>query len=161
MKTIAIVRENKWVNRNISNYGWGNGYVAVPKEHPLFGMDYDSVLIDTTDLKGLINVHNIEYNDNYKTIELSDLVSAHGGLTMSGSANDFTSNDSVKKYPLEFLDNTTEINWDNYWIFGFDTCHCYDNERNCNKDYVIRETLDLQEQLESITEESILEELNK
>ena len=23
--------------------GWGNGYVALPKEHPCFGMDYDAI----------------------------------------------------------------------------------------------------------------------
>ncbi len=24
-------------------HGWGNGYVAIPKGHPMFGMDYDNI----------------------------------------------------------------------------------------------------------------------
>lgn len=28
---------------HITDVGWGNGYVALPKEHPCFGMDYDAI----------------------------------------------------------------------------------------------------------------------
>jgi len=39
--------------------GWGNGYVAIPKSHPCFGMDYDAI-------------HN-----KYKSIDVN------GGLTFA------------------------------------------------------------------------------
>lgn len=37
-------------------YGWGNGYVAIPKEHPFFGKSYD---------------------------EIDSVIDVHGGITFS------------------------------------------------------------------------------
>jgi len=31
------------INVAIIDTGWGNGYVALPKEHPCFGMGYDDI----------------------------------------------------------------------------------------------------------------------
>lgn len=65
-----IVKENDWYwekipeefrNRLGFEIGWGNGYVIVPKEHPLFGKSY---------------------------YELSEHVSVHGGLTFGQIIND-------------------------------------------------------------------------
>lgn len=40
----AFVKENTWLPRdNFSDHGWGNGYVTIPKGHPLHGMDYDKI----------------------------------------------------------------------------------------------------------------------
>ena len=44
--------------------GWGNGYVLLPKGHPCYGMDYDSI-------------HN-KYD-----------IDVHYGLTFAGSASNF------------------------------------------------------------------------
>ena len=50
-----------------SSRGWGNGYVFIPKEHPLHGVDYNEV-----------------YN-MYPDLEV------HGGLTFSDYAKFFES----------------------------------------------------------------------
>ena len=61
----AFVKENTWLTRmSFIDFGWGNGYVTIPKGHPLHGKGYD---------------------------EIHDLVPAlevNGGLTFADSAND-------------------------------------------------------------------------
>ena len=37
---IAIVRDNEWLDFST---GWGNGYVLIPKGHPLFERDYEDI----------------------------------------------------------------------------------------------------------------------
>lgn len=156
MKTFAIIRKNTWITR--LNHGWGNGYVAIPKEHVLYNKSYNSVLMNCTNLNGLIDVYNIEYNESYKKIRVDDLIFVHGGLTLSESAS-FLYDDMAKEYPFIFLDDIDGVDLNDYWLFGFDTCHCDDNHHNCTKEYVIKETLDLQEQLEGITFEYLMEKL--
>lgn len=40
----AFVKENTWLTRDsFIDFGWGNGYVTIPKEHPLHGKDYDEI----------------------------------------------------------------------------------------------------------------------
>ena len=55
MQTMLI--ENTWLTG--LNHGWGNGYVVIPKGHPLFKMEYDEI-------------------DEEVNIRI------HGGLTFSG-----------------------------------------------------------------------------
>jgi len=31
---------------SVISVGWGNGYVALPKNHPCFGKDYDSIAVN-------------------------------------------------------------------------------------------------------------------
>ncbi len=39
--------ENTWLTRGgFIKFGWGNGYVAVPKGHPLFGLSYYDIDVD-------------------------------------------------------------------------------------------------------------------
>lgn len=38
-----ILVENTWLKREVSDHGWGNGYVALPKGHILYGMGYDEI----------------------------------------------------------------------------------------------------------------------
>ena len=57
MKT--VVKDNTWLTERVpdpENYGWGNGYVLIPKGHPLHGKDYD---------------------------EINEFIDIHGGLTYS------------------------------------------------------------------------------
>src|ERR1043165_3488178 len=42
MKSFVI--EARW--RGAIKSGWGNGYVVIPKDHPLYGKDYDAVDLD-------------------------------------------------------------------------------------------------------------------
>lgn len=37
-----FIRSNTWASDLIGR-GWGNGYVALPKEHPCYGMDYNKI----------------------------------------------------------------------------------------------------------------------
>jgi hypothetical protein len=44
MKT--IIKENTWLTRGMMDFGWGNGYVLIPKGHPMHGVHYDSINVD-------------------------------------------------------------------------------------------------------------------
>ncbi len=57
MKT--FIKENTWLP--ISIKGWGNGYVVIPKGHPLHGKGYD---------------------------EINEHISVHGGLTFAAPASE-------------------------------------------------------------------------
>lgn len=40
----AFVKEITWLG--VSQTGWGNGYVCLPKDHKYYGFDYDSIPVD-------------------------------------------------------------------------------------------------------------------
>jgi hypothetical protein len=63
---------------------------------------------------------------DYSVIENEYGIYAHGGLTFSG--------EGIKGQP----DDTKGM-----WIIGFDCCHFGDNRKNCSKDFVHNETIDL------------------
>tara|TARA_R110002050_G_scaffold229372_1_gene364979 strand:- start:1405 stop:1749 length:345 start_codon:yes stop_codon:yes gene_type:complete len=68
-----FVKENTWLPRTFSDFGWGNGYVVIPKGHELNGKTYG---------------------------EIHDLIpglSVNGGLTFS----DFRDDLSWKEIPKE------------------------------------------------------------
>lgn len=47
MKT--ILNENTWLSREgrfAMKYGWGNGYVLIPRDHCLWGVDYDDISVN-------------------------------------------------------------------------------------------------------------------
>lgn len=50
MKLIAYTKEITWMS--MVAHGWGNGYVAVPQEHPLYCKDYDDAALDHIDVHG-------------------------------------------------------------------------------------------------------------
>lgn len=95
--------------------GYANGYVAVPRDHPFFGKDYDDVDVEV-----------------------------HGGLTFAAPGSNI-SKDLPETEVLEGCLYDLDEDW---WVFGFDTCHYMDNLENCNREYVISETLNLKRQLE-------------
>jgi hypothetical protein len=101
-KILSFIIENTWLPG--MRHGWGNGYVVIPKGHPMYGKHYDEVPIDV-----------------------------HGGLTFSGSANDFP-----------FPESTDEMK--DGWVFGFDTAHYNDNMERWPKEAVERETENLKSQ---------------
>lgn len=41
--------KNTWLTKEIE-HGWGNGYVALPKGHKYYGMDYDHIMDIVDDL---------------------------------------------------------------------------------------------------------------
>ena len=101
------------------DFGWGNGYVLLPLNHPLYGVDY--------------NVLN---------------VNVHGGLT-------FGEKFEANNFPLWVRDSEIDGDvtmencqqFDGYWMFGFDTSHYGDTLITCPKNYVMRDTKELLEQL--------------
>ena len=38
-----FVKENTHIPRGMMDFGWGNGYVALPPEHPCHGKDYNDI----------------------------------------------------------------------------------------------------------------------
>jgi hypothetical protein len=42
-----VIRENIWIPREHGvDFGWGNGYVLIPEDHPLHGKHYDDIDVD-------------------------------------------------------------------------------------------------------------------
>ena len=50
----SFIKENTWLTRGIIDFGWGNGYVIIPKDHPLNGKNYDEIhdLMPKLDVNG-------------------------------------------------------------------------------------------------------------
>lgn len=114
-------------------HGWGNGYVAVPPEHPLWGKTY--------------------FDDDFPDL------CVHGGVTFTEPCvyGEETAASKIKilsryvgqRYLQlqrgECLDGDIPDDW---WLIGFDTTHLGDNEENWPKERVIEETTKLQKQIE-------------
>ena len=117
---VCFVRENTWT-RDPSNYGWGNGYVAIPKGHPCYGMDYDKI------------------NSRYE-------FEVHWGLTFSSFADE--------KYNDELFSIGMPKGLEGMYIIGFDTLHCDSNELFPTKESVMKETVELANQLATHNKEN-------
>ncbi len=95
---------------------------------------------------------NIGYSNGYVAVpkshpwygkkysEVENLVDVHGGLTFSGQLRE----------GMELIIFTDDKLPDEYWAFGFDTMHAYDNLFNCDEDFCRSETIRLKEQLEMV-----------
>jgi len=95
--------------------GWGNGYLVLPKGHPLWGVHYD-------------------------VINESNHIEVHCGWTFS---NSYTKMIRIKDKMI--LDGPSfEFNNDD-WIIGFDTSHYNDNLRNWPKEEVFKHIRELSE----------------
>lgn len=100
------------------DFGWGQGYVLVPKDHPFYEKHYDDI-------------------DVY----------VHGGLTFSDKldANNFLRWVDGQEIDGDITRDNFQ-NFDGYWIIGFDTNHFGDNLMMCSKNYVLREAESLLDQ---------------
>ncbi len=90
------IQENK---KSVISCGYANGYVAIPKEHPFYGQDYDFI---------------------------NKFVDVHGGLTFSKSMHSvFKDFDwaNIRCINCDFEDIPED-----YWVIGFDTLHSGDDE---------------------------------
>lgn len=78
MKLEWFVKEITWLGASVT--GWGNGYVAIPEGHPLFGMHYDKI------------------HRKYESLSI------HGGLTYSekGTADTWIPQEHVGKWIIGF-----------------------------------------------------------
>jgi hypothetical protein len=112
-----VLIKNDWMKYNDS-HGWGNGYVLIPEDHPLYGMDNFS--IETGD--GLDNFLNV-----------------HGGITLTKVVD----NHIIYNFAPEFLDDQDK----GCYIIGFDTAHSGDNPYDQDYEYVKNQTQHLHDQL--------------
>lgn len=79
METLrCFVLENTHLDRRYCKIGWGNGYVVIPKGHPMYGMDYDRI------------------HEEYPGIEV------HGGLTYSNKGSAQFGNTSPEDWVIGF-----------------------------------------------------------
>lgn len=107
----------------VLDYGWGNGYVIILKDHPYWGLHDDEL--------PYINVHN--------------------GITFADTVNRFFDclhperekelKDMVQSLPLEYKSG---------WVLGFDTMYLNDNLKNWSKERVEEETKKLEDLLKKV-----------
>ena len=101
-----------------SDFGWGNGYVLLPHNHPLYDVHYDDISV---------NVHGgltfSERFDSENFLEWIKDLDFHGDVTL----------ENYQKF-------------EGYWMIGFDTAHYGDDLISCSEHYVVNETEDLLEQ---------------
>jgi len=145
MKVFSFTIKNTWLHH--AEHGWGNGYVAVPPGHPLYGKHYqDKIPVKNLeqirfngDYLGLLSMIGKDFKDG---IQLSLIVDVHAGITLSEPISTFRN--KPKRIP------------NNYWVFGFDTCHSGDGMTNWTKEAVIKETRKFKKIIKNINE--IIEE---
>lgn len=129
LSTLAFVNSfrNSQLNARFANVGAANGYVAVPKGHPLYGKDVDDVE------------------------ELG--ITAHGGITYAKPLTQALL-DAVAKSDSDCPDArfgfANESPKTDYWVIGFDTCHGYETPEDYPLEWVVNETKLLQKQVESL-----------
>ncbi len=132
-KSVAFIKANDWMQSIPTlEHGTHNGYVAVPPTNKYYGKCHDEVDIE---VHGGLTFSEPATNDEYSFSSKRKINSQYIGCRNSVLED------------CEFITEDTEIG-DDWWIFGFDTFHCNDNPTDCDKEYVINETLHLQEQLE-------------
>lgn len=113
-------------------HGWGNGYVAVPPEHPLWGISY------MDDRFPNLNVHG------GVTFTEPVLLGKHTSTSKREVKDDYVGKRQPLLQSAELLDGEVPGAW---WLIGFDTCHCGDNQENWPKERVVDEVTELQQKL--------------
>lgn len=97
------------------DFGWGNGYVLLPYNHPFYNVHYDDINV---------NIHGgLTYSSQF---EPDNFLKWTNNLKIDGDVT---------------LDNFRKF--ENYWMIGFDTGHSGDSMDSCPKYYVMNEVLNL------------------
>lgn len=125
---LACFEHNRKMNENYREIGMGdicgcgvcNGYVAIPPEHPLYTKSADEA---------------------YESLQKAGFDGCHYGFTY-GDTN------HGKLDSEKMLCDELPTDFDKWWVFGFDTCHCEDNLKTWNEAAVISETIKIKEQLD-------------
>lgn len=71
-----FIKENKWLTKAFMSFGWGNGYVLLPKTHPLHGKNYNDIDVDVhggLTLSELIVERDIEGGWGEGQLDLEDV----------------------------------------------------------------------------------------
>lgn len=152
-----FLRNNNWKTWGSSESGWGNGYVCIPKEHPLFAKGYGDMIKLKTPVSEIPFNGNIigalcyaaransEAKSEPNEISIDLAIDVHGGITYAAVLGEHMLENG------EWLDPAPERkDMENWWVFGFDTSHWHDNPTTCNREFVIQETDKLTAQLKNI-----------
>lgn len=111
----CVENEQYTMGTYVVERGWGNGYLVLSKNHPVWGIHYD-------------------------VINESHHLGAHGGWTFSQFYHKMKK--QASKFITE--ESPLEIN-DDDWIIGFDTAHYDDNLINWPKEEVFSHVRELVE----------------
>lgn len=99
MKTVII--ENNWLQRGVFDFGWGNGYVLIPKGHPMHGKNYSEIDV---------NVHGgltfSELVDNEMANDWGLDKGDEGSWCVGFDTCHY--GDSLQKWPKEMVEQETE-----------------------------------------------------
>lgn len=143
----CVIKSNNPVPDQLSP--WLCGYVAVPHDHPLFKVDYNTCapilldhyrrlrntpMLDVLDAVGPINAFLIGTDTEEKPTP-GRVLQIHGGITYAH----FEINGVINGAPL--------------WWFGFDCNHYNDDPITCNEQFVEDECVKLAIQLKAIQTE--------
>lgn len=116
--TLVIENSMKRIPGFHFDFGWGQGYVLLPKIHPFYGRHYDGINVDI-----------------------------HGGLTFSDKFESKNFLKWIEEYEIGgdiTIDNYKFF--DDYWMIGFDTSHAGDDSFRWTKNNVLIETNNLLDQ---------------
>lgn len=81
MKYKTKVREIDWMSRGSSmDFGWGNGYVGVPKGHPWYAVDYNEI---DCEVHGGLTYGQFDKGSKDKDLFWFGFDMAHGGDTLA------------------------------------------------------------------------------
>lgn len=95
MKT--LIKENTWLTRGFMDFGWGNGYVLIPKDSPLHGKHYDSINVDVHYGLTFSDLVDEKFVEKWPELSNDDL-----GCWMVGFDTAHYG-DSLERWPKEFV----------------------------------------------------------
>lgn len=122
-----FIVENTWLSRDHTDHGYGNGYVVLPKDHPLWGcsndMDGEDFIDDHVNVHGGITLakevsqNNIDHMSDLDKDDLGKWVigfdTAHTGDNLDEHGYDYVVEETQRLHDqLVKLDNKQQLP---YW----------------------------------------------
>lgn len=108
---------------SITERGWGNGYIAVPVDHPF-----------------MQNIHE-EIRPLWSRDVVENILKREWTQADEDKKINITYNQLNENYPINSQEWTysepEEIDGKQYYVFGFDTLHSWNNELNSSEDIVM------------------------
>ena len=95
MKTLIV--KNNWMPQDIVPHGWGNGYVLIPKDSILYGVDYDTLNTTIDVHAGLTYAQSVQEEDH---MHFTGITKEDIGKWMVGF-DTAHSMDTLKNWPKE------------------------------------------------------------
>lgn len=98
----TLIKENNFPNLGFMSTGWGNGYVLIPKSHPLHGKHYDDIDVD---VHGGLTFSELVDDDMIEHWE--ELTDKDKGMWMVGFDTAHLG-DSIHKWPKKAVQQETD-----------------------------------------------------